>query len=125
VNSGIRLTWEEKEPRRAKAAGFWRGFSVAAAGGILQWRRRLAVLALLQCGDAIKDERLFINGTFMKGCLAELRTLDMGRYQTYGRGLRATAWPSSTARKMPSASRTTLIIWSSPAPWRVHLHQGD
>ena len=39
----------------------------------------LAVLALIQCGDAIHDVRLNINGAFMSGCVSDLRTLDIGR----------------------------------------------
>ncbi|HTL28759.1 MAG TPA: DUF4159 domain-containing protein, partial [Tepidisphaeraceae bacterium] len=59
-----------------------------------QGLRALAVYALLNCSQAIRDDRINVTGPFMKDCL---RILDgslnntNGEAMTYGRGIRATA----------------------------------
>jgi hypothetical protein len=51
----------------------------------------LAVYALLQCGLAIHDPRLDVHDPFMMGLIDAMKRLPMkGRYQTYGRAIRAT-----------------------------------
>jgi hypothetical protein len=52
----------------------------------------LAVYALLQCGEAINDPRLNIRGPEMKALIDAMKQLPIeGSYQTYARGIRATA----------------------------------
>jgi hypothetical protein len=52
----------------------------------------LAVYALLQCGEAINDPRLNIRGTQMKALIEAMKQLPIdGSYETYARGIRATA----------------------------------
>ncbi len=52
----------------------------------------LAVYALLQCGDAISDPRLGVRGPPMKAMIDALKHLSpTGSYETYARGIRATA----------------------------------
>src|SRR4029434_3185923 len=52
----------------------------------------LCVYALLQSGQAINDERLNVRAKRMKARLDRMRDMPMeGNYQTYARGIRATA----------------------------------
>ena len=51
----------------------------------------LCVYALLQCGQAISDERLNGRAKVMKAMLDNLRYAKMPMWETYGRGIRATA----------------------------------
>jgi hypothetical protein len=51
----------------------------------------LCVYALLQCGQAVPDERLNGRAKGMKTMLDNLRNSNMSGYETYGRAIRATA----------------------------------
>ncbi|HEV8378553.1 MAG TPA: DUF4159 domain-containing protein, partial [Tepidisphaeraceae bacterium] len=51
----------------------------------------LCVYALLQCGQAVPDERLNGRAKGMKAMLDNLRNSRMDGYETYGRAIRATA----------------------------------
>ena len=51
----------------------------------------LTVYALIQCGQAIQDERLNVRGPGMKRMLDKVRDAEITQYNTYIRGLRATA----------------------------------
>ena len=73
----------------------------AERNGYLDGADVLCVYALMQCGEAINDQRLSMHGTFLPGCFDAMKALPLNdRFATYSRAVCAQPpWPITTARK--------------------------